>query len=131
MSPLLRWGGALLLFLLGAVVGVSGAFVQAQRTVVDLPWGEWTVPWGVALVWLALVVVVRGGVWALRSRWGGWAVGLGWLGVTVILSTESPSGDLALSGGGRQMTYLVGGIVLATAAAAVGMPRNRAERPGV
>lgn len=119
-----RWVSGLLLLLLGLVIGIAGAFVQAQRLVLETPWGVVTVPWGVPLVWVALVVVVRGGVWALGSRWGGWAVAGGWLVATVALSAESPSGDVALSGGGRQFVYLLGGVILASAAASIPVPRG-------
>jgi hypothetical protein len=119
-----RWFGAGLLLILGAVIGLAGAFVQAQRVLLDLPWGTTAVPWGVPLVWLALLAAVRGGVWAIRTRWGGWAVALGWLTVTVLLSAESPSGDVALSGGGRQFVYLLGGVILASAAASMALPRD-------
>ena len=69
-------------------------------------------------VWLLLrgcelAAVVSG----IASRAGGWAVFVGWLASTVVMSAESPSGDLALSGGGRQMTYLLGGVILGAAAA--------------
>lgn len=124
MSRAARWGGALGLLLVGAVVGLAGGFVQAHRILVDSPWGVVAVPWGVPLVWLALVAAVRGGVWALRTRWGGWAVAAGWLVVTVGLSAESPSGDVALSGGGRQLAYLLGGVILASAAATIALPRG-------
>ena len=124
MTRARRWFGAGLLVLLGAVVGLAGGFVQAQRILLDLPWGVTSVPWGVPLVWLALLAAVRGGVWAIRTRWGGWAVALGWLTVTVLLSAESPSGDVALSGGGRQFVYLLGGVILASAAASMALPRD-------
>jgi hypothetical protein len=119
-----RGAGALALVLAGAVIGLLGAFVQAQRAVVELPWGTLAIPWGLALVWVALVAAIRGGAWALRSRWGSWAVLAGWLVATVLLSTESPSGDLALSGGARQMTYLLGGVILGSAAATLPVPRS-------
>lgn len=124
MTRARRWFGAGLLLILGAVIGLAGAFVQAQRVLLDLPWGTTAVPWGVPLVWLALLAAVRGGVWAIRTRWGGWAVALGWLTVTVLLSAESPSGDVALSGGGRQFVYLLGGVILASAAASMALPRD-------
>lgn len=120
-----RWLLAAALLGLGVVVGVLGAFVQAQRAVIDTPWALLTIPWGVPLVWLALVSAIRGGAWALRSRWGAWAVVVGWLVTTVAASAESPSGDVALSGGGRQMTYLLGGVILASAAASLPVPGGR------
>lgn len=123
-----RWLLAVALLWLGALIGLTGAFVQAQRATVGTPWGLLALPWGVPLVWIALVSAVRGGAWALHARWGGWVVALGWLTVTVLASAESPSGDLALSGGGRQMTYLLGGVILASAAASLPVPGTRRSR---
>lgn len=119
-----RWLGALLLVVLGVVLGVAGAFLQAERLVSSGPWGPVVVPWGVGVVWIVLLLAVRGGAWALCSRWGASAVAVGWLVGTVAMSAESPSGDLALSGGGRQMTYLLGGVILASAAATLPVPRG-------
>ncbi|HAN72507.1 MAG TPA: hypothetical protein DCQ36_13095 [Actinobacteria bacterium] len=118
------WAGIVLLIAGGFVLGIVGAFVQAHRAVIEGPWGVLVVPWGVPLVWLALVMAIRGGVWLLRTRGGGWSVTLGWIGATVLMSAETSSGDLALSGGGRQLTYLLGGVILASAAASLPLPRR-------
>jgi hypothetical protein len=120
-----RLAGAFVLVLLGAVIGVVGAFVQAQRLVLELPWGTVTLPWGVPFVWIVLLVAIRAGAWLIVTRWGSWAVLAGWLLATIALSADSPSGDLALSGGTRQMTYLLGGVVLGSAAATFPLPRPR------
>jgi hypothetical protein len=120
--------GLPLALLLGLLIGVTGAFVQAQRTLIDTPWGVVPIPWGVLVVWVALLAAIRGATWAIGTRWGGWAVLLGWLTATIALSADSPSGDVALSGGGRQLTYLLGGVVLASAAASLPVPRSRAGR---
>lgn len=124
-----RWAGVAGLALLGALIGLAGAFVQAQRTTTGFYWGTVTVPWGLILVWIVLVAAIRGGAWALHSRWGSWAVLAGWLVLTIVMAAESPSGDMALSGGGRQMTYLLGGVIVGSAAATLpvrsGTPRAR------
>jgi hypothetical protein len=119
-----HWIGVALLLALGLLVGLTGAFVQAQRALVETPWGTVTVPWGVLVVWVALIAAIRGGVWAVGTRWGGWAVMIGWLVTTVALSAETASGDVALSGGGRQLTYLLGGVVIGSAAASLPLPRS-------
>jgi hypothetical protein len=126
-----RWIGALIALLVGAIIGLTGAFVQTQRALVEAPWGTVSVPWGVPVVWIGLVAAIRGGAWAVGSRWGAWAVLVGWLSLTVALSAESPSGDLAVSGGGRQLVYLLGGVILGSAAATLPLPRPAApEEPG-
>lgn len=126
-----RWLGAVLLLVLGLVIGLAGAFVQAQRLLVEAPWGPFSIPWGVPVVWLALIAAIRGGTWAIGTRWGGWSVLAGWLIVTVAMSAESPSGDVALSGGTRQLVYLLGGVILASAAASLPLPvRARPVGPG-
>ncbi|MEI6362970.1 MAG: DUF6113 family protein [Actinomycetes bacterium] len=123
--------GSVGLLALGVVIGTVGGFVQAARWIVDTPWGLWVIPWGVAFVWAVLLVAIRAGTWLIRTRWGSWAVLLGWLAATIALSTESPSGDLALSGGGRQMTYLIGGVILGSAAATFPLPASaRGPRNG-
>lgn len=118
------WAGIVLLIVGGFVLGIVGAFVQAHRALIEAPWGVLVVPWGVPLVWLALVMAIRGGAWLLHTRGGGWSVAVGWIGSTVLMSAETSSGDLALSGGGRQMTYLIGGVILASAAASLPLPRR-------
>jgi hypothetical protein len=120
--------GLLLSLVVGLVVGLAGAFVQAQRLLVDSPWGVVPIPWGVLLVWIALVAAIRGAAWGVGTRWAGWTVFVGWLISTIVLSADSPSGDVALSGGGRQMTYLLAGVVIASAAASLPLPRSADRR---
>ena len=115
-----RWGGAAAGVVVGGVVGLTGAFVQAQRVVV----GPTSIPWGVVAVWVVLVVVIRGCAWAAGTRWAAWAAMLGWLAVTVVLTAEGPAGDVIISGGARQLTYLLGGVVIASAAATLPLPRH-------
>lgn len=116
----------------GLVVGLAGGFVQASRVIL----GPLVVPWGTVFVLIVVVLAVRGAVWGLGSRWGGWLLFGGWLLATVGLAAESPSGDLAISAGGRQWGYLLGGVILGAAAASVPplpfMPvgRRRVPRDG-
>lgn len=119
--PGLRALGVVGALAVGGLVGLLGAFVQADRLLV----GTTAVPWGVVLALVTLVLSVRGAAWAVLTRLGGVALFAGWLVVTVLLATESPSGDLAMSGGGRQMTYLLAGVVLGAAAATVPLVPRR------
>jgi len=112
--------------LAGLVVGLLGAYVQAMRYLWDSPWGIVVIPWGALLALLVLVLTVRGAAWLAMTRWSAWAAFIGWLAMTVLLSSESPGGSIALSGGGRQLFYLIGGVVLAAATATIPVPLRRA-----
>ncbi len=105
------------LVLVGLLVGVVGAFVQAVRFVWLTPWGAVVVPWGAALAVLVVVLTTRGAAWAVGSRRGGWLLLGGWLVGTLVLGTPSPSGDIALADGVRQYGYLIAGVTLGAAAA--------------
>ena len=113
MIQVLRYAAAAAV---GLLVGLIGAFVLAERFIMSVPWGLLVVPWGRVLVIAVLVIAVRGATWLVMSRWGGMVLFLGWLIATIVMAGESSSGDLALSGGGRQWVYLLGGVVLAAAA---------------
>lgn len=115
------------ILLLGALIGLIGAFVQADRFIISAPWGLFVVPWGMVLVILVLVIVIRGATWLIESRWGGWMLLAGWIAATIVLAAESPSGDLALSGGGRQWVYLLGGVILGAATATFPVIHDRVE----
>jgi hypothetical protein len=99
----------------GLLIGLAGAFVQAGRVII----GTVAIPWGTALAIGVLVIAIRGAVWGFGSRPGGWLLFGGWLLATVGLAAESPSGDLAISAGGRQWVYLLGAVILGAAAASV------------
>jgi hypothetical protein len=109
----IRWWLVVLSGAVGLILGVIGAFVQAVRWL--SPVGS--VPWGAVLAALVVVILVRGAVVAVHTRWAGWALLVGWLVATVVLAAESPSGDVALSGGGRQMGYLLAIVILGSAVA--------------
>jgi hypothetical protein len=123
--PRRRLGLAIIGLLAGLVVGLVGAYVQAIRYIWESPWGYVVIPWGALLVMLVLVLTVRGAAWLAMTRWSGWAAFVGWLIMTLVLSSESPGGSVALSGGGRQLFYLIGGVVIATATATIPVPLRR------
>lgn len=123
--PPRRLGLGIVGLLAGIVVGILGAYVQAMRYVWESPWGYVVIPWGALLALLVLVLTVRGAAWLAMTRWSAWAAFIGWLAMTVLLSSESPGGSIALSGGGRQLFYLIGGVVLAAATATIPVPLRR------
>jgi len=99
----------------GILLGAIGAFLQGARLLL----GGVSVPWGMVLSLIALIVLVRAAVDLTSTRWGGWILLLAWIAVTVAFAAELPSGDLVISAGGRQMTYLLGGVIGGAAAATV------------
>lgn len=117
----LAYAGCLLA---GLLIGVAGAFLQGSRLLI----GGVTLPWGLVLALVALLVLVRAGVEVSGSRWGGWLVLGTWIAVTVAFAAELPTGDLVISAGGRQMAYLLGGVIVGAAAATV-PPFDRLRRP--
>jgi hypothetical protein len=107
---------SLVSFILGLAVGTVGAFVQAART----PLFGVSIPWGVIFMLGVVVLAIRLAVNATRTRWAGSALFVGWLFVTIGFATKTPwSGDLIITTGGRQLTYLLVGVVLGSAAATV------------
>ncbi|MDD2817838.1 MAG: DUF6113 family protein [Candidatus Nanopelagicales bacterium] len=100
----------------GLLIGLIGAFIQADRLVINVPWGLLVVPWGMVVVIVVLALAIRGGAWLVMSRWGAMTLFMGWILATIVMAGESPSGDLALSGGGRQWVYLLSGVVIGAAA---------------
>jgi hypothetical protein len=107
----------------GLAIGIAGAFLQGSRLLV----GGVTLPWGLVVALIALLVFVRAGVELTGSRWGGWILLLTWIAVTIAFAAELPSGDLVISAGGRQMAYLLGGVIVGAAAATV-PPLERLRR---
>ena len=105
------------LVVLGLAAGVADGFVQAMRWSAHTPWGTVVVPWGAVLAVVVLLSLIRGAVWALRTLVGGWLVLGGWLVATLWAASASPSGDLAISAGGRQWAYVLGGVILGAASA--------------
>jgi hypothetical protein len=100
-------------FVVGLVVGVVGAFTQADRTYI----GSVLLPYGLVLT-LTFVVCVQ--VWFARhrnSRVAGVGVLTGWVVATIGLGFDTPTGDVALAGNLLVTTYLVAGsVVMATLA---------------
>lgn len=116
MTAGLRAGLFAGLAIIGVLIGIIGGFLQASRVIFTVPWGLLVLPWGTMLVLLTVLLSIRGACWAAMSRWGGAMLFAGWLLATIAMATESPSGDLAISAGGRQWTYVLVGVVIGAAA---------------
>lgn len=123
----MRSASALLGMLAGALLGLIGAFLQAQRIVVE--GSGFAIPWGAVAASIGTLIVVRGAVVGTGTRWAGWGVLIGWLAISIGLAAESPSGDIAISSGTRQMTYLLGTVIVGAALATI-PPRLRNPRQG-
>jgi len=112
----------------GTLIGITGAFVQAQRFILSVGDITLSLPWGTVLTVVVLGIAIRGAAWAVNARWGAWLLFLAWLAATLFMATETASGDLALSSGSRQFGYLIAGVVLGAGVATFPLPRGTAYR---
>lgn len=106
---------AALLFL-GLFFGFTGALIQTRTATI----GSLALPVGALLVLVTVVLVARAGAWWQGSRLGAITFSVGWLAATLMMGSETAAGDLVLTSGTRQMSYLIGGAMLL--AAACGFP---------
>ncbi len=111
MRVVLRLVGCLLA---GIALGVVTAMVQTWTVRV----GGMHLPVGAVAGVVTIVLMARACAWWVRSRRGAVAMALGWLGATLVMGTTSSRGDLVISGGNRQVGYLLAGSVLLAAASA-------------
>jgi hypothetical protein len=123
----MRLAGRLLAVgLVGLLLGFAGAAGQwwtVEVAGVDLPVGA-------VLGLVTAALVVRAAAWWVGSRAGAIAGSVGWLAATLALGTTSPSGDLILSSGTRQVAYLVvGSMVLAACCGFPLLPDEDAPEP--
>ena len=112
-----RAAAYLALFLLGAVVGIAGALVQAA----------WF-PGGLLLALAGAAGVFLGGARAARSRGGAVAGAAGWMVVVVLLTASRPEGDFLFAAGGGSYLFLLGGMALAVICATLGSGRQPGGR---
>lgn len=110
---------------LGLFLGFVGAMLQTWTTSL----GGATLPVGAVLVLAATVPVARACAWWVGSRWGAIAFSAGWLGATLMMGTQTPGGDLVLSSGTRQISYLVLGTMLLSAASGFPLLPEDDEKP--
>lgn len=108
----------------GVLIGLTGGFVQAHRLIWNVGSHYVAIPWGVVLVLLVLMLVVRSAAKVSQLRAGGWLVLAGWIVTTIYLATETASGAIAVSSGTRQLAYVLVGVVVGSAVATL-PPRGR------
>lgn len=107
-SVLLPAATGLALVILGAVLGVVGAFLNAAR-----PYG---VPVGPVLAVVGNLGAGVLGTRGLGSRLGGALPACGWFTVVALLGSLRAEGDLIVSGDGRGVTFIMLGALAAAAA---------------
>ncbi|MGW2614784.1 DUF6113 family protein [Streptomyces sp. NPDC001500] len=101
------------LLLLGALVALAGALVQAG----------WF-PGGLLLALAGAAGLFVGGARALGARAGAVAPAVGWM-ITVVLCTAGrPEGDFLFGAGGGSYLFLLGGMALAVICATIGLGRQ-------
>jgi len=100
------------LLVLGLFLGFIGAMIQTHTLTV----GSVRLPTGAVLALVATVLVARAGAWWQGSRLGAVTFSVGWLAATLMMGSETGAGDLILTSGTRQMSYLIGGTILLAAA---------------
>lgn len=112
------WVTLLGVLLGGAALGLVGGFLQA----VEVTIGSISVPFWMVIVLAAMLTTARAITINYGSRKPAIAWFVGWLAVTLLLSTPLPSGDQVISAGVVQMVYVFGGAVLG--AMFVSLPPN-------
>ncbi|MEU5596385.1 DUF6113 family protein [Streptomyces sp. NPDC020298] len=108
-----RIAGLVGLFVLGVVVAMAGALVQAG----------WF-PGGLLLALAGAAGVFLGGAYAMGSRAGAVAPVVGWIVTVIFLTTSRPEGDFLFGAGGGSYLFLLGGMALAVICATLGSGRQ-------
>ncbi|UXY29721.1 DUF6113 family protein [Streptomyces sp. HUAS TT20] len=101
------------LFVLGALVGLAGALVQAA----------WF-PGGLLLALAGAAGVFLGGARATGARAGAVAPAAGWIVTVILLTAGRPEGDFLFGAGGGSYLFLLGGMALAVICATLGLGRQ-------
>jgi hypothetical protein len=101
------------LVVLGAVVGVAGALVQAG----------WF-PGGLLLALAGAAGLFLGGARVTGSRGGAVAPAFGWVVAVIFLTASRPEGDFLFGAGAGSYLFLLGGMALAVICATIGLGRQ-------
>ncbi|MFF4570599.1 DUF6113 family protein [Streptomyces sp. NPDC001410] len=116
--PVGRMAAYLGLFLLGAIVGLAGALVQAA----------WF-PGGLLLALAGAGGLFLGGAYALGGRAGAVAPVAGWIVTVVLLTSTRREGDFLFGAGVGSYLFLLGGMALAVICATIAPGRQPADGP--
>ncbi|GGY90016.1 DUF6113 family protein [Streptomyces poonensis] len=119
MPPAGRAAAYVGIFLLGAVIALAGALVQAA----------WF-PGGLLLALLGAAGVFLGGAHATGTRAGVVAPAAGWMVAVILLTASRPEGDFLFGAGAVSYLFLLGGMAVAVICATLGSRRQPAG-PGV
>lgn len=120
-----RFATYAVLFLLGAILGVIGAFLVPLRI------GRQVAPISVVLAVIGNLAVGIFGARGTGSRLGAVAPGVGWLLVAFALGVKRPEGDVIVPGGGVGVAFTLGGTLAAAIAIGIVGPGTRdRRRPG-
>ncbi|MGW2704434.1 DUF6113 family protein [Streptomyces sp. NPDC001340] len=116
--PVGRMAAYLGLFLLGVIVGLAGALVQAA----------WF-PGGLLLALAGAGGLFLGGAYALGGRAGAVAPVAGWIVTAVLLTSTRPEGDFLFGAGVGSYLFLLGGMALAVICATIAPGRQPGDGP--
>jgi Family of unknown function (DUF6113) len=111
----------LVLLILGAVVGVTGSFVQA----VTVHAGPVPIPVGLAIALGGCAGLFMGGAWVMRSRLGAVVPAVAWLLAVLLMSSKRPEGDVVLPQEATAYGYLFLGTLLGALTATLSGARLR------
>lgn len=106
------------LFVLGVLVALAGALVQAA----------WF-PGGLLLALAGAAGLFIGGAYALGGRGGAVAPVVGWIVTIVLLTASRPEGDFLFGAGGHSYLFLLGGMAVAVICATLGPGRQPGGGP--
>ncbi|MET9496434.1 DUF6113 family protein [Streptomyces sp. NPDC006552] len=101
------------LFLLGALIGIAGALLQ----------GGWF-PGGLLLALLGTAGLFHGGARLTGNRSGALAPAAGWLVAVILLTTTRPEGDFVFGAGVGSYLFLLGGMAVAVICATLGLAQQ-------
>lgn len=93
-------------FFLGVIISLMGGFLQASKSTYLINF-----PWGIVVYFIILIFSVNFVRKSFRSRLTVLSFSIGWLIITLLMSTRSPAGDLVLTNNYLAITYLITSVI--------------------